>query len=160
LTPDRTQMPRRTVRPSDAALRAEEAERARPLAVRLADRRFAKWVLLALAALELVNGVLVLVHDTNPDVQPEFSPWITVPLRFLLSAVVYFYCHRGVRVAWWFAWIRIGLGVVAAALSLSESFDVGTLAFGIAFLAFGVVLVAHPRLVAFRRDCRQRRPFA
>ncbi len=159
MTPDRTQLPRRALRPSDAALRAAEAERERPLVVRLADRRFTKWLLLALAALEFANGILLIVHDTSPDVQPEFSPWITVPVRFVLSVAIYLFCYRGVRVAWWLAWIRIGVGTVVVALSLSETFDAATFGFGLAFLAFGVMLVAHPRIVAFRKDCRSRRPF-
>jgi len=160
MNPHREQMPRRSIRLSDAALRAEEAERARPLAVRLADRRLVKRLLLALAALEVANSILLIVQDSRPDAQPEFSPWVTSAVRLVLSAAIYLFCYRGARFAWWLAWARIAVGTVAVALSLSVSFDEVSLAFGLAFLAFGVVLVVHPRVVAFRKDCRSRRPFA
>lgn len=156
-----TQLPRRSLRPSDAALREAEAERLRPLAARRADQRFTGRLLLLLAGFQLATAVyLVAVPGT-----PEISPWVTGASSLLVCSVLYLLAFRGFRFAWWLIWAFAAAEAAGVVLQLSYLFDVppdiriDTLLIDLAVLGLVLWLLLSPRVRAYRRDLREKRTF-
>ncbi len=154
------QLPRRSVRPSGAVLRAAEAEAARPLAVRLADRRFTGRLLLLLGACELANAVYVIAADAAANASGEVATWATALVRLAISAALYLLAFQGFRVAWWLSFARLALGDALYVLDLTMAFDISTVVFLLVFTGLGLWLLLSPRVRAYRADRREKRTFA
>lgn len=117
-------------------------------------RRRALLGLSALFALEIANGVFLIVRDSSdPDFAMEVSPWISFGVRIALSMALYPFAYLGYRLAWILTWVR----VLFTGVLLLLAFDLPSLAFLVPIAASAGFLAFDRDIAAFRRVGRWRR---